>query len=78
MKNEYTKQDFIHLHSSIIKDNINLGIIFEKNDDYNSNEYQLELKNTKLLCVDQLTPHDNALDYGKYNTYINYKILFNL
>jgi hypothetical protein len=78
LKNEYTKQDFIHLHSSISKDNIHLGIIFEKNDDYNSNDFQLELKNTKLLCVDQLTPHDNALDYGKYNTDINYKILFNL
>jgi len=78
LKNEYTKQDFINLYSSIIKDNIHLGIIFEKNDDYNSNDYQLELKNTKLLGVDQLTPHENAIDYVKYNTEPLYKILFNL
>jgi deoxyadenosine/deoxycytidine kinase len=36
------------------------------------------IKNTKLLGVNQLTPHDDAVDYVKYNTEENYKILFNL
>lgn len=76
LKNEYTIQDFKRLHSIIIKNNIHLGIIFEKDDKYNAEEYKL--KNTKLLGVNQLTPHDDAVDYIKYNTEDNYKILFNL
>ena len=78
LKNEYTKQDFIHLHSSIVKNNIHLGIIFEKDDKYNSEDYSIHLKNTILLAVDKLTPHDDAVDYVKYNTEPTYKILFNL
>jgi hypothetical protein len=77
LKNEYTKQCFIDFYNCIFRDNIYIGIIYEKNDIYNEEEYNINLKNLTLLAVKKLTPHSAAVFDKKYNTERNYKLLFN-
>jgi hypothetical protein len=77
LKNEYTKECIINFYNSVFRDNIYIGIIYEKNDTYNEEEYNINLKNLTLLPVEKLTPHNAAVHDKQYKTEPNYKLLFN-